>query len=189
MKNRIMISVFFGGVILNISGYFLVDFIKDYYRINIFLDSTGTILAGAVLGPFLGGIAGLLTNLILGVIHNPVNIPFGIVNLLIGVTAGLVSRFYGFRNLKSLIICIISVALVTSISGATVAWFVFGGATGARIDLNLLSLINAGYQIFYSSFLVRLPVNFVDKGISGLAAYLIFRSIKPAHAETASEKE
>jgi energy-coupling factor transport system substrate-specific component len=188
MKNRILLFVFLGGIILNIAGYFLADFIKIFIKLPLFLDSTGTILSAAILGPIVGGLTGFTSNLILGVTHNPVNIPFSIVNVIIGVTAGLIIKKYGFSGIKSLLLCIVSVSVLSALSGAIVAFYVFGGVTGAKIDLNIINIMDAGYKLFTSSFLVRLPINLLDKSISILIAFFIVANLKPDYRGCASKK-
>ncbi len=181
MKNRILLLVFLAGILLNISGYFLINFIKFYVKLPLFIDSTGTILSAAILGPVVGALTGLASNLLLGVTHNPVNIPFSIVNIIIGVTTGFIVKKYGFLEYKSLSICILSVSVLSAFSGAIVAYFVFGGVTGAKIDLSIITLMNAGYKLFTSSFLIRLPANLIDKSISVLIAFFIIRNLNPAN--------
>lgn len=188
MKNRILLFVFIGGIALNVAGYFFADFIKLFVKFPLFLDSTGTILSAVILGPFVGALTGFTSNLILGVTHNPVNIPFSIVNMIIGVTAGIIVKKYGFSRIKILLLCIVFVSIASALSGAIVAFYVFGGVTGAKIDLNIISIMNAGYKLFTSSFLVRLPINFIDKSISVLIVLFIVRNLKPQYQGLAIKK-
>jgi len=172
MKNRFFLIIFLCGIIINIAGYYSADFIKVYYKHYLFLDTTGTILAGVLLGPLAGAITGLLTNLVLGVVANSANILFAVVNMLVGITAGLVS-----------------VSLVSAFSAAVVAYSVFGGVTGAKLDLNIISLVNAGYQIMLSSFLVRIPVSLLDKGLNSAVVFMIVKFLKPEHRGIARGRE
>jgi len=188
MKNRILLSVYISGILLNIAGYFFIDFVKIYIKNPLFLDSTGTVLSAAILGPFVGALTGFTSNLILGIVHNPVNIPFSIVSMVIGITMGFIVKRYGFDGIKSLLISIISVSVVSALTGAMVAFYVFGGVTGAKIDLNIISIMDAGYKLFTSSFLVRLPVNLFDKSISILIAFIIIRRLKPGYQGYATER-
>lgn len=188
MKNRILLFVFLGGILLNTAGYFLADYIKIFVKLPLFLDSTGTILSAAILGPIVGGLTGFTSNLILGVVHNPVNIPFSIVNIIIGVTTGIIVKKYGFTGFKSLLLCIVFVSILSALSGAIVAFYVFGGVTGAKIDLNIISIMDAGYKLFTSSFLVRLPINLLDKSISIFIAFFIIRNLKPGYQGFAIKK-
>lgn len=189
MKNRFFLIVFLAGLALNISGYFIADTIKIYIKLPLFLDAAGTIFAGVILGPVMGALTGFTSNMILGVAHNPVNIPFSIVNIVIGLTAGIAAKRYGFSGLRSLLISLAAISVLTSLSGAIVAFFVFGGVTGAKIDLTIITLMNAGYKIFTSSFMVRLPVNLIDKGISIIIAFLIIRKLDPEYRGFAEKKQ
>lgn len=186
MKNRLLFYIFTAGIILNISGYYLGNVIKSYVDFLLFLDSTGTILAGVLLGPIVGAITGLTSNLILGVTDNLVNIPFALVNVVTGITSGIIASKYGFRTIKSLLFCTCSLTVLNSFFGAVVAYFLFGGITGAKLDLNMISFMDAG--LLLSSFLVRIPVNFIDKAISSLIVFLMVMKLsddkkKIAYAE------
>ena len=188
MKNRFFIIAFFTAVFLNIAGYYLADYSKIYFRHHLFLDSTGTIFSAVVLGPLMGAVAGFTSNLILGVIHNPVNIPFGIVSIVIGLTAGIAAKKYGFSDIKGLCISIVSVSLLSALAGAIVASFVFGGATGAKLDLSIIKIMSAGHRLLTSTFLVRLPVNLADKGISAGAVFVITRLMIKEYSGYAEKK-
>jgi len=188
MKNRFFIIAFIAGLILNVSGYFIADFIKGYARFPLFLDTTGTIFTGVILGPVMGALTGFTSNLILGVVHNPVNIPFSIVNIIIGLAAGFIAQRYGFSGIKGLLISIAMITVLSALSGAIVASYVFGGATGAKIDLNIIKIMNSGYRLLTSSFLVRLPVNLLDKGTSIIIAYLIIGQMKDEYRGFAVKK-
>jgi len=188
MKNRFFFFIFIAGLVLNISGYFISDITKIYVKHPLFLDSTGSVFTGVILGPLMGAVTGFTSNLILGVIHNPVNIPFSIVNAIIGFTAGLIAKRYGFAGFKSILISIILISVFTALTGAIVAFFVFGGVTGAKIDLNIITIMNAGYKLFTSSFIVRLPVNLIDKSISIVIAFLLVKQLKPDNQGYAVQK-
>lgn len=81
--------------------------------------------------------------------------------------------------------------LIISICGIirNVPYFVFAGVTGAKLDLNIMSLVNAGYQIMHSSFLVRIPVNLLDKGISAVAVFMAVKFMKPEYSGIAKGRE
>jgi energy-coupling factor transport system substrate-specific component len=171
MKNRLLFYVFIAGIILNVSGYYLGKYFTIQTGFFLFLDSTGTLFAAILLGPLTGAATGLTSNLILGVTDNLVNIPFAAVNVITGITAGIISANYGFRNIKSLLICILAVTVLNAFFGAIISFYVFGGISGGRLDLNMVKFMDAG--IFISSFLVRIPVNLIDKSISSIAAFFI----------------
>ncbi|HEU4326950.1 MAG TPA: hypothetical protein VFS21_27670 [Roseiflexaceae bacterium] len=64
----------------------------------VYLDSIGTVLVGALLGPWWGGFTGLLSNAIWTLTGNPVPIYFSYVAAAIGVLAGFAGRFGAFHR-------------------------------------------------------------------------------------------
>jgi energy-coupling factor transport system substrate-specific component len=136
----------------------------------LFLDSIGTVLAAAVLGPWLGALTGLLSNLIIGVFVIPINIPFGLINALIGLVVGALSRRRGFTDFLTPLYATLILTVLCPLTATPIAVYLFGGVTGGNIDTFAAILMESGHHVLSSAFLVRLPANFVDKLIS---TYLI----------------
>jgi len=175
MKNRLLIIFFLGGLVLNVTGYYIAMLLE----LPVFLDCAGSVLAGVVLGPVFGALTGFTSNLIFGVMHNPVNIPFSVVNAIIGFTAGIITLKMGFNTFKSLLTCIFILTVISSATGALISFYLFGGITGANIDLEIVKLMDSGYRLYFSAFTVRLISNFFDKGISCLFVYYFLKIMKP----------
>ncbi len=169
MQNVKLLLIFFAGIAINIAGYWIAIWTKA----PLFLDSTGTILSAAVLGPFLGALTGLVSNLLNGVMHNPVNIPFAIVNIYIGIITGLFVKKWGFSDLKKILLCALFLGVTCPLLGTIVAVFLFGGTTGGPVDILILTVMkSSGNKIFSSAFLARLPINIIDKLLSTGLVYL-----------------
>lgn len=66
-------------------------------KLPVYLDSIGTVLVGALAGPWAGALTGALANLIWGII-NPYSAPFFYVAAVIGFLAGLVGRWGAFKK-------------------------------------------------------------------------------------------
>lgn len=171
LKNHPIIIFAPIGVIINILGYIIVT----VFHIPLFLDSVGTMLAGAVLGPWIGGGVGFMTNLIIGLIQNPISIPFGIVNAVIGIVVGLLSRKRGFDDALTPLYAALILGLLCAVLGTPIAVYLFGGMTGQTLDAIHAVLIESGRKIFSSAFITRLPANYLDKFIS---AYLVMLTIR-----------
>lgn len=150
------------GLLLNIGGVFL----NSLLNLPIFLDSAGTILAGVILGPWLGAATGFLSNLIIGLIETPISIPFGIVNAAIGLIAGILSRRHGFRDVRAALALVLILTAVCPILATPIVVYLFGGVSGSAIDKHWAVLVQSGHQVFSSAFLVRLPANLADKIVS-----------------------
>lgn len=145
-------------------------------RINLdlplFLDATGTMLAAVLIGPWIGGLVGLMTNVIYGIIYCTNSVPFGVVNFGIGLLTGyLVIALKGYHRWYAplLIGCII--ALFTPLMSAPIATYLFGGITAHGIDKFVVALVDSGNSMLSSAFWGRLPTSFIDKLLS---AYMVY---------------
>ena len=68
-------------------------------KLPIYLDSIGTVLVGAIAGPWAGALTGALANLIWG-LFNPFAAPFFYVAAVIGIMAGLAGKTGAFENIS-----------------------------------------------------------------------------------------
>lgn len=128
----------------------------------LFLDTIGTILSAVVLGPLAGALTGGLTNLIQGFITNPKDIPFAIVNIVIGLIVGYIAKKRGF-DLKTAIIVGIILSIVAPLVGTPIAVLIYEGVTGGGTDLIFAWLLSTGQKIFTAAFIPRVAGNLVDK--------------------------
>lgn len=128
----------------------------------IFLDTLGTIFGAVLLGPFYGAAIGLLTNVIQGVLTNPKDIPFALVNVVIGLIVGFIARKYKF-DLKIAIITGLIISVVAPLIGTPIAIWIYGGLTGGGTDFIFLWLMKSGQEIFTAAFLPRITGNLLDK--------------------------
>lgn len=156
-------------IVINIVFGTLVSMLKIPL---LFLDTMGTILAAAVFGPLWGGAVGLLTNVIIGITTNPVDIPFALVNMTVGIIVGLVAMKFGFK-LKTAIITGLILAVVAPLIGTPIAVWIYGGLTGTSTDFFVAWLLASGNSLFTSAFLPRIFENLIDKIASCIIAYVI----------------
>ncbi len=160
------------GIVINIVFGTLVSFLKIPL---IFLDTIGTIFTAVVLGPVYGMMAGGLTNIIQGMLTNPKNIPFALVNIGVGLIVGLIAKKRGF-NLKTAIITGCVLAVVAPLIGTPIAVWIYGGITGDGNDFIFMWLQKSGQSMFTSAFIPRITGNILDKIVScALVSILIAR--------------
>jgi energy-coupling factor transport system substrate-specific component len=164
IRKPALLMVLLVGVGVNLAGFYLVDI----FGLPLFLDSIGTFLSAVVLGPWFGAACGLFSNLLLGLINNPVMIPFALVNIVLGFIVGSMSHRYGFSKPLPFAAIVLASSLVGAALGTVIAVFVFGGISGSIIDALVAGLLAGGREIFSAAFLVRLPINILDKLISAL---------------------
>lgn len=94
LKNPRNIILMALAIAINIAIGQLVTVLK----LPIYLDSIGTVLVGALLGPVAGALTGTLANLIWGLLGNAYAAPYFIVATVIGLLAGIFGRRGVFRN-------------------------------------------------------------------------------------------
>lgn len=101
MKNRkVYVTTFCGvAVAMNI----VLGIITSALGIPLYLDTLGTVLSAAILGPLPGIIVGALSNIITGLIYSVSDIPFCLVNMAVGLIVGLVAKKWKFGIVPAVI--------------------------------------------------------------------------------------
>lgn len=168
MWHKRLAQVILFSIFLNIFG----SIIAIFFDLPVFLDSTGTILSAVLIGPWIGGLVGLMTNILKGFFRATHEIPFGIVNMGIGVITGylmIVIKDYRRPMAPFVVGGVLSIA--TPLMAAPIATYLYGGITAHGVDKIVVSMMDSGQSILSSTFWGRIPYSFVDKMIS---AYVVF---------------
>jgi energy-coupling factor transport system substrate-specific component len=145
-------------------------------KLPVFIDVIGTILVGALAGPLFGAITGLVTNLILG-ITAPTWIPYAIVNVAIGIVAGLCAQKGWFKTVKGALITSVLIWLITQLTANPVTVYLFGGVTGSGSSFITSFLIATGQSLWQSVITTALITETVDKFISVFIVFFIIKAI------------
>lgn len=159
-------------VAINIVGFQICQITK----IPLFLDCIGTILIGAIGGPGLTMITGLITNCINGV-FNPVYFYYAPASMLIGLAAALCARGGLFKSKPKLALTCIIITIVNVITVSPITVLVFGGSAGSTSSVLTSVLLASGHKIWTSVMSTSFIENFVDKVISVIIVYNIARNI------------
>lgn len=161
MNKRVALVFVPVGIGINIVGGMLAGALK----LPVFLDTIGTILSAAILGPWWGALTGGLTNIIMS-LQNPMDMWFAIVNIAVGLIVGFISMKFGFQKWLIVLISGVIIAVVSPIIGTTIATYVYGGLTGGGIDIFTAGLMKAGSSVFTAAFIPRIWSNLLDKIVS-----------------------
>lgn len=146
----------------------------------LFLDTIGTIFIAVLFGPWQGAAVGTVTNLLTPMLSGNIkDIPFFIVNAVVGIVVGYIAKKYKY-NMKTAIISGIILSIVCPLIGTPIVVWVYGGITGSGNDLIFLWLKNTGMEVFSAAFIPRITGNLVDKISSCL---LVLLSLKYIPAE------
>ena len=147
-------------------------------KLPLFLDTIGTLIVATLSGPWVAALTGLITNVFLAIVANPVNLPYAVVSVLVGLTAGYLAKAGLFNKIWGVVVIWLAVTLVNSVSASLITTFVFGGATGINgTSVLTAALIVAMRDVLVSVLSSSFIENLIDKGISVLIAYLIWRKI------------
>ena len=148
------------AVCLNVAG----AQIALVLRLPILLDSIGSILTGALMGPWFGLIPSLLSGIILGMTVDIYSLYFAPAGMLVGLMAGL--RFKHYTVSKSRLLWQAGfVTLPSAVVSAFICYGLFGGVTssGSAILVQILGQTPVG--LFFSTLLVQIVTEWIDRGI------------------------
>jgi len=151
----------------------------------IYLDSIGTVIVAAIMGPWVGAASGALYNIVSSLISgNIMASMFAICNIGSGLIVGYMARKNHFKSITDVIVATVLVALWNAITGAPIAMVVYGGIDGnAGTNLMIAGLNAMGTDLANAAFLARIPVNLVDKGIASVIAWIVYKRL-PDHLKT-----
>lgn len=161
------------AIVLNIVVGQLVSLLK----LPIFLDSIGTVLVALLAGPWAAGLTGLLSNLIWGLVSDPVAAAFAPVAMVIGIAAGLLAQAGMFRTWWRAAISGVIIAIALSIVAVPIRVYMFGGVTGSGADFITAYLRATGRDLFSSVIITVIGDNIIDKVVTAALAWAIVRAV------------
>jgi hypothetical protein len=137
----------------------------------LFLDSVGTILSGALLGPLAGAAVGVLSNVIEGLLPGSESAPaYAVTAAFIGWAAGYAASLGAFRRLWSVALTGLLVGLGALLISAPITAYVFHGVTGTGMDQWLVHLRNTGANLLQIATVQGFLSDPFDKLLSFLLA-------------------
>ena len=128
------------GVAINYVG----GQIASSLGLPIYLDSIGTVIVAAIMGPWVGAISGALYNISALIGGNILGSLFAICNIGSGLIVGFMARRKKFHTIPHVLVATVLVALWNAIVGSPIAMVVYGGVDG-NTGTNLMI---AGLQAF-----------------------------------------
>lgn len=175
MKNnkKVYVAAFCGvAIAMNI----VLGAITSGLGIPLYMDTLGTVLSAAILGPVPGVIVGLLTNVIDGLIRDLTNIPFALVNMAIGLIVGLIAKKRPLTLTTSILTGLL-LSIVAPLIGTPIGIYVYGGLQGNAFDVIVTGLVKAGQSIFAASFVSKITSNLIDKIGTMVIAYFLIKAM------------
>ncbi|MDK2562560.1 ECF transporter S component [Romboutsia sedimentorum] len=165
------------GVALNIIGAFIALNLK----LPIYLDSIGTIMIAALLGPKYAVITGVCGSLVSGMTFDIYSLYFAPVQISTGFFAGLMYE-KGFLKGRKTPLGVVIFTIPTSIISAMIAAYLFGGVTSSGSSYIVQILRVVGMPDVVSVFIVQIFTDYADKFVAvalvGLGVNALPKSIK-----------
>lgn len=161
------------GIALNMALGQLVTMLK----LPVYLDSLGTMLVAVLCGPWIGGLTGLVTNLLWGLIQGPTAAFFAPVAAVIGIAAGLLARAGLFRTPWGAAIAGAIIAMALAVVAVPIRIYLFGGVTGSGADFLTAYLTKVGQDLFSSVVVTVVTSNLADKIVTALLVWAIVRGL------------
>jgi energy-coupling factor transport system substrate-specific component len=156
------------------------------FHLPLFLDSVGTVLAGVVAGPWIGGSVGFISNLVTSNTIDPVAAPYSIVSFAVGFAAGL-GRYLGWhKRLSGWITLWLVCFTVASVVSTPLNFLMSGGNSGVGVgDSIYTGLSGAHLPRFIAAFIGEAAIDLPDKLITVVAALLIAQGLPEPGVSTA----
>ena len=146
--------------------------------IPLYLDSVGTILAGALGGYLPGVLVGYFSNLLLNLTSDTAQF-YAVISILIGALAAFLHRKGLFRSFGRALCSVPLFALIGGGIGSVLTYCLYGRGEGAELSLNLVNFFEQ--QGLQDVFLRQLSADFLldlaDKLVTVVLAFLIIRSL------------
>ncbi|MBH9971282.1 ECF transporter S component [Bifidobacterium sp. W8109] len=170
-KSLVLIPIAVG---INLIGGTLSSTLK----LPLFLDMIGTTVIACLSGPWVAALCGLLTNVFLALVANPVYLPYALSSVLCGLVIGYMVKAGLFKRIWGVVLVWLACALVNTVTASLITVLVYGGATGVNgTSVLTAALVVAVKNIIISVLSSSMLENLIDKGITVLIAYVIVRRI------------
>lgn len=130
-------------------------------KLPLWLGTLGTCISACLAGPIVGGIAGLLTNIIYGLTIDPVSTVYSITAAAIGVSVGIAAHLKFLDTWQHILVTSLIVAMIAVIISTPLNMIYWGGTTGNVWGDAVFAAM--GSKGFFASFVDELVVDIPDK--------------------------
>lgn len=159
-KSLVLIPIAVG---INLIGGTLCSTLK----LPLFMDMIGTMVIACLSGPWVAALCGLLTNVFLAIVANPVYLPYALSSVLCGLVIGYMVKAGLLKKLWGILLIWLACSVVNTVTASMITVFVYGGATGVNGTSILTAALTVAWKnILISVFSSSMLENLIDKGIT-----------------------
>ena len=175
-KNRLFNVQLFAAALVCLAINVICAKLVLHFELPLFLDSIGTILAGALLGYLPGIIVGFASNYILS-LGDYISLYYGALSVLIAIAAAFLSRRGAFKKIGPALASVFLFAFIGGSLGSLLTWGLYGLNIGSGISAPLALALNANTQLgkFLSQFIADTGIDLADKFVTVLAVFSILK--------------
>jgi energy-coupling factor transport system substrate-specific component len=156
----------------------VIGYIVGQLKLPVFLDSIGTVLVGAICGPWAGALTGALSNFVIGMLTNPTDWwPWIPVAFFIGLVAGICANAGLFNSWWRVVVTGFLIALTAATASTPIAVYFFGGITSSGSSFITAYLLQTGQGILQAVFSTNFLVEPVDKISTAMLAFAIVQGL------------
>lgn len=175
--NKLTIAFMSIAIVLDI----VIGQLASTLKLPLYLDSIGTIIVGVLAGPLAGGVTGVLSKIIWGIISaNPTQLWFAPVALVIGVLAGIVGARSWIRKWPRTLLGGLLTGFIAALVRAPIAAYMQEGATEGGNTLLMDTFQNFMNSILSANLLQGVVSYPIDQIISYFVVFLILTRL-PRH--------
>lgn len=131
-------------------------------KLPIYLDSIGTVMVAATLGPFYGMLPNLLSGLLMGMTVDVYSLYYAPVGIVLGFVTGLVYRKWQPKKWGILPAALL-ITLPSTIISSCITAFLFGGITSSGSTILVQILARTPLGMVGSCFVVQFITDYIDR--------------------------
>ena len=144
----------------------------------VFLDTIGTVLVAALVGPRAAIVAGLISQVLNAVLSgNFTWLPFAAVQIVIALYAALAARLGAFRRLATALPAGLGLGLVAAATSAPISYFLFGGVTAGGVTAVTTVLRALGAPLSVAVTAASFTTDLLDKTLVFALVAVVLRSL------------
>jgi energy-coupling factor transport system substrate-specific component len=144
----------------------------------VYLDTIGTVLVAALVGPRAAIVAGLTSQVLNAVLSgNFTWLPFGAVQIVIALYAAAAARLGAFRRLRAAIPAGLGLGLVAASTSAPISYFLFGGVTAGGVTAVTTVLRALGAPLPVAVAAASYATDLLDKTLVFALVAVVLRSL------------
>src|SRR6266550_4904498 len=181
--DSVSVVLILGCLGLNFAGHA----IAVAFGLPLFLDSIGTVLAGVVAGPWVGGSVGFISNLVSSNTVDPIAAPYGIVSFAVGFAAGLARYLNWQKRTSGWIALWLMTVGIASVVSTPLNFLTNGGKSGVALGDSIYSALSSAHlPRILASLVGEVAIDLPDKLITVIAALLIAQGLPEPRAAATS---